>query len=138
MIEADLLRRLHDANDDCIRIAAQEYGLQLDGSLKSLTAADQLCAQVGKHAPMMDERLDRWVDLIGAYTGGVLCRAFGGDWIQDEEDGWAVSIASGKVVMFVRSFVRRVLGGDPYRSLASLEVHIGHALETSDARQVDP
>ena len=104
---------------ECIALVAREFGRQLDWSLASLDELDAVCADLIADGPVNDQRLDLWWRLIGAYTGEVLVRVHGGQWVTHEgaPGSFAVSVAG--VTAFPFAVADRILRAEPYKALAS-------------------
>ena len=92
------------------------FGVRLDYSVESLAGLDDVCATLLEDGPLAEPGLDDWFRLVGAYTGEVLVRAYGGRWIMYED---AFAVEAGGVKAFPFGIAFRVLNGEPYKSLAS-------------------
>lgn len=57
--------------------------------------------------------------MIGAYTGEVLVRAYGGEWTTHEETPGAFVVMVSGATAFPFGIAERVLSGEPFKSLAS-------------------
>ncbi len=71
---------------------------------------------------MTADRVDVWTGLMGAYVGEVLIRAWDGEWVDDAEDCWAVSIPGLNSTVWVRSLAHRVLAGEPCKGFKALDL----------------
>jgi hypothetical protein len=60
-----------------------------------------------------------WWKLIGAYTGEVVIRAYGGEWVEHETSPGAPAVSALGVTGFPFGLAARILDGEPYKSLAS-------------------
>src|SRR5208282_2264544 len=87
-----------------------------DWSIASLGELDDVCATLTADGPLGGQRLELWRDLVGAYTGEVTIRLYGGRWISDER-GLAISALG--ITGFPFATAHRILSGEPYKSLAS-------------------
>ncbi|MDT7804168.1 MAG: hypothetical protein QOI78_7601 [Actinomycetota bacterium] len=65
-------------------------------------------------------RFDLWWKLVGAYTGEVLVRAYGGDWTTHTAFPFGVA--------------ERVLSGEPFKSLASFGRALPAIIERTEPR----
>lgn len=105
--------------NECVDLVARQFGHQLDWSPASLTMLDQVCADLLADGPLADERRDLWWWLIGAYTGEVAIRTYGGEWVEHETSPHAPAISALGVTGFPFGLTARILDGEPYKSLAS-------------------
>jgi hypothetical protein len=110
---------LHALADHCVNLVARQFNRQLDWSPESLSALDEVCTNLLADGPLADERLDLWWQLIGAYTGEVVIRAYGGAWVEHEMSPGAPAISALGVAGFPFALAARVLDGEPHKSLAS-------------------
>jgi hypothetical protein len=101
---------------DCARLVATDWGRTLDGSPGSLETLDEVCQQLVADGPLAGDRLRLWTTLVGAYTGEVVIRRYGGTWVR--YDG-ATAISALGVTGFPFTLADRILTGEPYKSLAS-------------------
>jgi hypothetical protein len=69
---------LHHVATECVTLVSRQFGRQLDWSVASLAELDAVCADLVADGPLIAQRLDLWRQLIGAYTGEVLVRVYGG------------------------------------------------------------
>jgi hypothetical protein len=104
---------------ECVRLVGEQFGRQLDWSLASLAELDDICAALLVDGPLSGQRLNLWWTLIGAYTGEVVIRAYGGEWVSDERGPGAPAISALGITGFPFGTARRILTGEPYKSLAS-------------------
>jgi hypothetical protein len=102
---------------ECVNLVGEQFGRQLDWSMASLGELDEVCAQLTADGPLTGQRYELWWQLVGAYTGEVTIRLYEGQWISDEERGPAISALG--ITGFPFSTARRILSGEPYKSLAS-------------------
>ncbi|MEU2613445.1 hypothetical protein ABZ570_17945 [Micromonospora sp. NPDC007271] len=105
--------------DECVELVSRQFGRRLDWSPQSLSALDEVCADLLADGPLADERLDRWWQLIGAYTGEVAIRAYGGEWVEHHTSPGVPAVSALGVTGFPFGLAARVLAGEPYKSLAS-------------------
>ncbi len=63
--------------------------------------------------------MDLWWKLIGAYSGEVLVRVYGGQWITHEQAPGSFAISVYGITAFPFAITNRILSGEPYKSLAS-------------------
>jgi hypothetical protein len=101
---------------ECVKLVGDQYGRQLDWSIASLGELDDVCATLTADGPLGGQRLELWRDLVGAYTGEVTIRLYGGQWISDER-GLAISALG--ITGFPFATAHRILSGEPFKSLAS-------------------
>lgn len=104
---------------ECVTLVGEQFGRHLDWSVESLTELDEVCTALLADGPLAGQRLDLWWELIGAYTGEVVIRAYGGQWISSEQASGAYAILVLGITGFPFATARRVLSGEPYKSLAS-------------------
>jgi hypothetical protein len=104
---------------ECVTLAARQFGRHLDWSLASLDELDAVCADLLAEGPLNAQRLDLWWKLIAAYTGEVLVRAYGGQWITDEEASGSTAISVCGITAFPFAITHKILRAEPYKSLAS-------------------
>ena len=69
---------LHHIAAEYVTLVARQFGRHLDWSLASLEELDAVCAGLLADGPLDGGRLELWWKLIGAYTGEVLVRVYGG------------------------------------------------------------
>ena len=118
MTQPDAAALRHIA-DECVRLAAYQFHVSLDWSLESLAALDELCAILLADGPVTEPRLSLWWQLIGAYTGEVVIRAYDGSWITHPQAPGAYAISALGVTGFPFGTAHRILTGEPGKSLAS-------------------
>jgi hypothetical protein len=75
---------------ECVKLVGEQYCRQLDWSIASLGELDDVCATLTADGPLAGQRLELWRDLVGAYTGEVTIRLYGGQWVSDDR-GLAIS-----------------------------------------------
>lgn len=110
---------LRDIAAECVRLVATEFGRELDWSLASLDELDGVCAELLAGGALEGQRFDLWWKLIGAYTGEVLVRVYGGRWSTYEQTpGAFVVVVSGNTALPF-GIAERVLSGEPFKSLGS-------------------
>jgi hypothetical protein len=104
---------------ECVALVATEHGIRLDWSVDSLAELDDVCAALLADGPLGAERFELWWKLIGAYTGEVLLRTYGGSWTRTDgvPGSLAVSVIGIRALPF--GIAARVLRGEPHKSLAS-------------------
>lgn len=104
--------------DKCAHLVAERSDRPLDWSVESLARLDEVCAEVLEEG-LEGERLDLWFQLIGAYTGEVVVRAYGGEWIEHEASPGAPAVRALGVTAFPFAVTSKILAGEPDKSLAS-------------------
>ena len=110
---------LRDIAMECVGLVAAQFGRDLDWSVTSLSELDEVCAELLSDGPLDGQRLDLWWKLVGAYTGEVLVRVYGGQWTTDERaPGAYVVVVNGNTALPF-GIAERVLSGEPFKSLAS-------------------
>jgi hypothetical protein len=120
---------------ECVSLVASQFDRNLDWSLASLGELDAVCEDLLADGPLSDERLDLWWKLIGAYTGEVLVRAYGGEWVAHEKPSGAPAVSALGITAFPFSTTNRMLHAEPGKSLASL----GRALPViAERTKADP
>lgn len=103
----------------CVTLVATRFGRELDWSLDSLDELDGVCAELLAGGPLEGQRFELWWKLIGAYTGEVLVRVYGGQWRTSEQaPGAFVVVVSGNTALPF-AIADRVLSGEPFKSLGS-------------------
>ncbi|ADJ44711.1 hypothetical protein AMES_2886 [Amycolatopsis mediterranei S699] len=110
---------LRNVATGCVGLVATRFGRQLDWSLNSLGELDAVCAELLSEGSLDGQRFDLWWKLIGAYTGEVLVRAYGGEWTTHEETPGAYVVMVSGATAFPFGIAERVLSGEPFKSLAS-------------------
>ncbi|MFL6072580.1 MAG: hypothetical protein ACJ73S_04200 [Mycobacteriales bacterium] len=115
-VDPDGLRRIAE---ECAGLVESQFGRQLDWTVDSLAVLDEVCAELLAGGPLAGERLDLWWKLVGAYTGEVLVREYGGQWIAHERAPGAYAVTVSGTTAFPFAVTHRVLSGEPYKSLAS-------------------
>jgi hypothetical protein len=103
---------------DCVRLVAADRGRDLDGSPASLEILDEVCQELVETGPLEGDRLRLWTTLVGAYTGEVVIRRYGGAWVSHEG---TTAISALGITGFPFGLAHRILTGEPYKSLASFE-----------------
>ncbi len=78
---------------DCVQFAS-EAGIELDGSIDSLEAFDELIllAHDAYQSGELAESLAQFVQLFAGYAGTVLIQSLGGVWCYAEEGGQAIPV----------------------------------------------
>jgi len=110
---------LHNIAAECVSLVATQFGRKLDWSVASLDELDGVCAELLAEGPLEGQRFDLWWKLIGAYTGEVLVRVYGGQWSTHEQTpGAFVVVVSGNTAIPF-GIAERVLSGEPFKSLGS-------------------
>ncbi|MEV4151247.1 hypothetical protein AB0J40_46880 [Amycolatopsis sp. NPDC049691] len=104
---------------ECAGLVATRFGHDLDWSLGSLDRLDAVCAELLSEGPLAEQRFDLWWKLVGAYTGEVLVRAYGGEWTTHEETPGAFVVVVRGATAFPFGIAERVLSGEPFKSLGS-------------------
>jgi hypothetical protein len=110
---------LRNIATECVNIVAAEFDQTLDWRLESLETLDKLCARLLSAGPLDADRRDLWWKLVGAYTGEVILATYGGEWISHENAPGSYAILVDSVTGFPFALADRVLGGEPFKSLAS-------------------
>jgi hypothetical protein len=105
-----------DVAAECADLVAADRGRVLDGSPASLEVLDDVCQGLVADGPLEGDRLDLWTVLVGAYTGEVVVRQYGGTWVT--HDG-APAISALGITGFPFGLAHRILTGEPFKSLAS-------------------
>jgi hypothetical protein len=103
----------------CVTLVATQFGRHLDWSLDSLDELDAVCAELLADGPLEEQRQDLWWKLVGAYTGEVLVRSYGGQWITHGEAEGIYAVRVSTITAFPFSIANGVLSGEPFKSLAS-------------------
>jgi hypothetical protein len=104
---------------ECVKLVSEQFGRQLEWSVAGLAELDEVCAALLADGPLTGQRLDLWWKLVGAYTGEVVIRVYGGQWITDERQSGAPAISALGITGFPFATANRVLSGEPGKSLAS-------------------
>jgi hypothetical protein len=104
---------------ECVNLAAAEFDRNLDWRLESLETLDEVCANILSAGPLNADRRDLWWKLVGAYAGEVVLAAYGGEWITHENAPSSYAILVDGVTGFPFALAGRILGGEPFKSLAS-------------------
>ncbi|KDN88017.1 hypothetical protein [Kitasatospora cheerisanensis] len=105
--------------EQCAALVADNHGRQLDWSIAGLAELDAVCAELIADSPLDDPRMGLWWRLVGAYTGEVMVRSYGGEWADagDHSDGPAVRALG--LTAFPFNTAHRVLLGEEGKSLRS-------------------
>ena len=103
---------------ECVALVTTEYGLTLDWHPDSLQILDDVCQRL-LASPMSSERVDLWWKLVGAYTGEVILATYGGQWITHDQAPGSYTVLVNGVTGFPFAVAGRILGGEPFKSLAS-------------------
>ncbi|MEV4313328.1 hypothetical protein [Actinocrispum sp. NPDC049592] len=104
---------------ECVGLVASQFGRTLDWSVDSLGELDVVCGELLAEGELAEHRFDLWWKLIGAYTGEVLVRVYGGQWSTHEKAPGAFAVVVNGVTALPFGIAERVLSGEPYKSLAS-------------------
>jgi hypothetical protein len=104
---------------ECVALVARQFDRHLDWSLASLDDLDAVCAGLLADGPLNAQRLDLWWKLIGAYTGEVLVRVYGGQWVTHEQAPGSFAVSAAGVTAFPFAVADKVLRAEPYKALAS-------------------
>ena len=89
--DPDALRRI---TDECVALVAADFGRHLDWSLGILAEMDLVCASLLAEGPLEEQRLELWWKIVGACTGEVVIRAYGGAWISHEQAAGAFAVSA--------------------------------------------
>ncbi|MGW0930305.1 hypothetical protein [Streptomyces sp. NPDC002644] len=103
----------------CVELVEERFGRRLDWSLDSLGELDGACHALLAEGPLAEERMELWWKLVGAYTGEVLVRAYGGRWITHEQSPGAPAVAALGVTGFPFGIAHKVLSGEELKGLDS-------------------
>ncbi|MDR2987511.1 MAG: hypothetical protein LBV34_22000 [Nocardiopsaceae bacterium] len=114
--DSEALRRIAA---ECVQLSADQFGETLDWSLDSLVTLDGVCSRLLDDGPLTEPRLSLWWQLIGAYTGEVVLRTYGGSWIDHPQAQGAYAISTLGITGFPFAVANRILTGEPFKSLAS-------------------
>jgi hypothetical protein len=125
---------LRNIASECVALVASQFGRQLDWSMDSLRELDTVCDDLLADGPLNNQRGELWWKLIGAYTGQVLIDTYGGEWTEHEMAAGAYAVVVQGTTAFPFGIARRVLRGEPGKSLASF----GRALPAVIARSEQP
>jgi hypothetical protein len=115
-VDADGLRRIAE---ECAGLVEAQHGRRLDWTVDSLVTLDEVCAELLAGGPLAGDRLDLWWKLVGAYTGEVVIRAYGGQWVADRRAAGAYAVLVSGTTAFPFAVTNRILTGEPHKSLAS-------------------
>ncbi|SHG81564.1 hypothetical protein [Streptoalloteichus hindustanus] len=105
--------------EECVSLVSAQFGRQLDWSVDSLGELDDVCAALLADGPLTEERMDLWWKVIGAYTGEVIVRAYGGQWGEHESALGAFAVLVNGITGFPFAVTEKVLSGESFKSLAS-------------------
>ncbi len=89
MDNLELLKLMSDTADDAIRIAKEEFDIELDFSAQSISKVDlslQSFVNIYKDQALEDKAVFTICNLFGAYVGETFRRIHGGAWIYDDAD----------------------------------------------------
>jgi len=70
---------LEFASRQCVALVGQQFDRSLNGTLDSLDVLDTVCDELLAAGPLTAERLNLWMQLLGAYVGEVLVGVYGGE-----------------------------------------------------------
>ncbi|MFC1412908.1 hypothetical protein ACEZCY_28360 [Streptacidiphilus sp. N1-12] len=104
---------------ECVALVATEFDRHLDWSVESLAELDAVCGELLADGPLGEARLNLWWKLIGAYTGEVVVRVYGGQWITHDSAPGAPAVSVLGLTGFPFGIAHRVLNGEDFKSLAS-------------------
>jgi hypothetical protein len=97
----------------CVELVSDNFNRALNWELESLSELDAVCAELIADGPLSNDRFALWWKLVGTYTGDVLIRACGGQWVEHELAGGAYGVSIEGHTVFPFGFARRVLRGEP-------------------------
>jgi hypothetical protein len=120
---------------ECVRLVAEQFGRQLDWSIASLGELDEVCAALLADGPLAGQRLELWWKLVGAYTGEVVIRLYGGQWINNKSGSGSPAISALGITGFPLATAHRILSGEPFKSLASFARAVPAIAEHSRERE---
>jgi hypothetical protein len=121
--------RLRAVAEECVDAVRAECGRELVWSLGSLSELDAACACLVSNGRLSDERLESWCKLTGAYTGEVLIRTYGGEWVGHERSSGAPAVAVHGITVFPFTTAQRILTGEPFKSFASVGRGVSAVIE---------
>ncbi len=128
---------LQDIATECVTLVARQFDRHLDWSLASLVELDAAYDDLLADGPLGDQRLDLWWRLIGAYTGEVLVRVYGGQWVAHEQAPGSFAVSVGGMTAFPFAVTDKVLRAEPYKSLASFRACASHDRRAHSGWPVD-
>src|SRR5690348_2950432 len=97
---------------ECVTLADRQFGRHLDWSLASMDELDAVCADLLADGPLDGQRLDLWWKLIGAYSGEVLVRVYGGQWITHEQGPGSHAVSVYGITAFPFAITDKILSGE--------------------------
>ncbi|MEV7123613.1 hypothetical protein [Kitasatospora griseola] len=111
--------RLAFSAEQCVALVADNHGRQLDWTVASLAELDAVCAELIASEPLGEARMAMWWSLVACYTGEVMVRSYGGEWIDAGEDSAGPAVRVLGLTAFPFNTAHRVLSGEEGKSLAS-------------------
>ncbi|WP_375482178.1 hypothetical protein [uncultured Jatrophihabitans sp.] len=115
-VDTDGLRRVAA---ECVTLVAAEFGSVLDWRVESLEQLDSVCERLLADGPLDDKRFHLWWQVVGAYVGEVVVRAYGGRWITHADAAGAYAVSVDGSTGFPFAVTQRVLEGEHLKNLAS-------------------
>src|SRR5260370_23632317 len=103
---------------ECVPPVARQFGRHLDWSLASLDELDAVCADLLADGPLDGGRLELWWKLTGAYTGEVLVRVYGGQWVTHQQGPRAFPVSRHGRTAFPFAGPGTILGARASKNLA--------------------
>ncbi|MFD8480650.1 hypothetical protein [Kitasatospora sp. NPDC059673] len=105
--------------EQCVALVADNHRRRLDWTVASLAELDAVCAELNADGPLSDSRMAMWWSLVGAYTGEVMVRCYGGEWTDAGGDSAGHAVRVLGLTSFPFNTAYRVLSGEEGKSLAS-------------------
>ncbi|MEU5692082.1 hypothetical protein [Actinosynnema sp. NPDC020468] len=118
-METDPATFLAGVATQCAELVESQYGRRLDFGVESLVVLDAVCGELLEDGALEGPRLDLWWKLVGAYTGEVLVRVYGGTWVEHENAPGAFAVSVRGNTAFPFGVAGKVLTGEPYKSLSA-------------------
>ncbi len=89
MKSTELNTLMHDTADDAVKIADEEFSVELDHSQHSVTKVDDILSSfLSKYSDetLEDSAVFTLCNVFGAYTGEVFRKTYGGEWRYDNSN----------------------------------------------------
>jgi hypothetical protein len=99
----------------CVELVSDNFNRALNWELESLSELDATCSELIADGSPSEDRFVLWWNLVGAYTGAVLIRAYDGQWVEHELAQGAYGVLIEGHTCFLSASLAEYSGASPTR-----------------------